>query len=64
MSISYGTIAQGAAAFGGTDEHVHESAWVEFRRPPPTPFEPLDLDDPIAREPILPEQKPSWYAYY
>ncbi|EDT03478.1 hypothetical protein BamIOP4010DRAFT_3007 [Burkholderia ambifaria IOP40-10] len=67
MSISYGPIILAAAAFGAgltSAWYWYGSARVEFRRPPATPFGPLDLNDPMAREPILPEQKPGWYAYW
>lgn len=67
MCISYGSIilAVMAAGTGLTSaRYWFRSARVEFRRPPPMPFGPTDLNDPMAPEPILSELKPGWYAYW
>ncbi|KOR17665.1 hypothetical protein [Burkholderia cenocepacia] len=40
------------------------SARVQFKRPPARPAGPTDPNDPMAFEPVVPEAKPGWYAYW
>ncbi|RQU97772.1 hypothetical protein [Burkholderia cenocepacia] len=40
------------------------SARVQFKRPPAPSVGPAGPNDPMAFEPVVPEAKPGWYAYW